>query len=223
MPRAVDLTDETFGMLRAIEVVGSHPKAGRLWRCECECGSEHVVSVRDLRSGNTTSCGCQRKAMLEGRNASMSKHGQAGKTSEYNTWASMKSRCNNPNHRAYSNYGGRGITVCPEWNESFEAFFRDMGEKPFEGATLDRKDSNGPYEKSNCRWATDQQQADNRRSTRLITRSGKTLSVAGWERELGIARGRLQARLRAGWTFEEAISLPFKRGVTRRAWKKAQE
>lgn len=83
---------------------------------------------------------------------------------EYNSWQAMRSRCNNPNHMAFKNYGGRGIKVCPEWQSSFEAFLRDMGNRP-EGTTLDRINTGGSYEPHNCKWSTWVEQQNNRRNT----------------------------------------------------------
>lgn len=116
----------------------------------------------------------------------------------------MKERCLNPKHKAYKAYGGRGITVCKRWLV-FENFLEDMGERP-EGKTLDRKDNDKGYTKSNCRWATKEEQYDNQ--SHAIEHNGEKHSIKGWADKFGIPYARLQARLQRGWEFERAISVP---------------
>ena len=104
-------------------------------------------------------------------------------------------------------YGGQGITVCDRWLNSFEAFLEDMGERP-EGMTLDRYlDKDGNYCKSNCRWATNHEQANNRENNNMITYQGKTQSISQWAKELRIKRATLVSRLRSGWTVNEAFTI----------------
>lgn len=128
---------------------------GVQWECQCDCGGKVVSSSDSLRRGNTQSCGCLRleKITLHGmRNAP-----------EYRCWSSMKSRCSNPRHRGFKDYGGRGISVCDRW-QVFENFLADMGPRPSDGHSIDRYPNNdGNYEPENCRWATAKQQIDNRR------------------------------------------------------------
>ena len=125
----------------------------------------------------------------------------------YKTWLNMRKRCRNKNDISYSRYGGRGITVCKEWDVSFEAFLADMGEKP-EGKTLDRIDNNDGYRKENCRWSTWVEQCLNRRSNKLITAFGKTQHLIFWAKESGLKCGTIAKRLRLGWTSERAVSQP---------------
>ena len=138
-------------------------------------------------------------------------HGKAH-TKIYGIWAAMLARCRNPNTAAYNNYGGRGITVCDEWND-FSAFYRDMGDPPH-GMTLDRKDNNQGYSKENCRWAPRQMQARNRRGRRMVTVRGVTKSLAEWSDETQISISTLWARLANGWTPEASVTTPL---ITKRA------
>lgn len=115
----------------------------------------------------------------------------------YLTWKNMRTRCLDPRSARYRDYGGRGITICPEW-DSFETFLRDMGPRP-DGTTLDRIDNSKGYSPSNCKWSTPTEQNRNRRSTRWLTFQGKTQTMLAWEKELGLARGALSQRIKRGW------------------------
>ena len=127
-------------------------------------------------------------------------------TRTYTSWLKMRARCNDPKNNRYDRYGGRGIKVCPEWDGSFEQFLFDMGERP-KGMTLDRRESDKDYCKSNCRWATAKVQA--RHSEKLLTHCGKTQSITDWANELGIRQSTLSMRLTAyGWSVERALSTP---------------
>lgn len=128
----------------------------------CDCGTIKTVREYSLREGLTKSCGCLRKENTENLNKS---HGMY-RSGAHISWTLMKQRCLNPKDPSYGNYGGRGITYDPHW-ESFENFYRDMGERP-EGMTLDRIDVNGNYTKENCRWALDSVQAHNRRKMKFL-------------------------------------------------------
>jgi hypothetical protein len=142
------------------------------------------------------------------------------KTAEYKSWASMKSRCDNPNNTYYSRYGGRGITYETRWG-NFEEFIKDMGNMPLEKMELDRIDNEGNYCKDNCRWATRKEQTRNRggkRATRLYTFNGKTMCIADWAKEIGIAAASLQKRLNKGWPLELALSPERRDGGDRSKW-----
>jgi len=130
------------------------------WHCLCDCGKSTIASTGSLRSGHPKSCGC---ASLEVN----VKHGYGRRgerrTPEYGTWQGMLNRCRNPKCKSYSYYGGRGITVCDRWRESFQAFLEDMGSKPSPTHSIDRIDNEGNYEPGNCRWATKAEQNRNQR------------------------------------------------------------
>jgi hypothetical protein len=124
----------------------------------------------------------------------------------------MKARCENTNTRSYPNYGGRGISVCTRWRDSFETFLADMGPRPSSTHSIDRIDNEGNYEPGNCRWATVDIQANNKRRTIVLTFDGRTQPLTAWASEVGIARDTLNARLRSyGWDVERALTTPVTR------------
>lgn len=142
----------------------------------------------------------------------MFKHGHALKhnaSPEYVAWHAMIKRCHNPNDRCFHNYGGRGIKVCERWKASFLDFLADVGPRPSSRHSIDRfPDNDGDYEPGNVRWATGAQQACNKRTSRLITHEGKTMTVAAWADSVGISRRCLYSRLDAGWPTAEALTTP---------------
>lgn len=126
----------------------------------------------------------------------------------YAIWSGIRHRCRTPEGRDYHMYGGRGIYVCPEWDHSFEQFVSDMGPRPSNIHTLHRIDNDGPYSRENCAWALPLEQAQNRRTSRLLTFEGRTQTVAEWAHERDINVRTLRGRLSTGWTAEEALSRP---------------
>jgi len=132
-------------------------------------------------------------------------HGYRG-TSIYGTWAKAKGRCENPTDAAYPRYGGRGIIMVPRWSLSFESFVADMGPRP-RGMTLERKDNNGPYAPDNCIWGSRTDQANNRRSNRMIEAFGRRQTAMQWSREIGLSEALIRARIdRLGWKSDDAVS-----------------
>lgn len=159
MARALDLRGRVFGRLTAIQDCGVEPSGARRWLCACVCGVLTTAYTRDLRSGNTASCGCWRR---ENARKSFTTHGRS-KSSTFVSWQAMLQRCGGPSRSNWPWYGGRGIRVCDAWRADFTAFLADMGERP-EGTSIDRINNAGNYEPSNCRWATLKQQSQNRRA-----------------------------------------------------------
>lgn len=133
------------------------------------------------------------------------------KTAAYQSWIAMKKRCRYVKHPCYHRYGGRGITVCDRWIDSFENFLADMGPRP-EGMTLDRIDNDGNYEPGNCKWSTRAEQTLKRRCNRNIEYRGKTQTLKEWCDELGLKRPRINERLRRGWSVKDAFERPSLQG-----------
>lgn len=163
-PRALDISGEYFEKLLVLRKLEGTP----YWVCVCECGKLSFPTSGNLRKPNgTKSCGCIQREQLSRRSK---KHGEKvnGSTTEYRAWQGMKDRCYNRSACKYKSHGGRGVQVCERWLESFENFLADMGRKPSPELSLDRFPNNdGNYEPSNCRWATAEQQANNRRTRRF--------------------------------------------------------
>ncbi|HWK72196.1 MAG TPA: hypothetical protein VNS29_15285 [Burkholderiaceae bacterium] len=185
-----------FGRLTALSRAENDRFGRTQWNCRCDCGAERVVALFRMRSGHTKSCGC-----IKGE--ARATHRGKG-TREHNSWCAMKQRCNYPKHWQYSIYGGRGISVCARWENSFEAFLADMGPRP-DGMTIERIDTEGNYEPGNCRWATMAEQNRNRRNTILIERHGRTMCVKDWCDELGIKPDVVYGRIRRGVSPLEAL------------------
>ena len=201
-------TGKKFGTLTVVGMLPRNIGDGNArWLCICDCGNRIVVTSGNFHRRNT----CSAKCVNRGGEATH-KHGAASNTASaelritYKSWSAMKARCLSPTAKDYGRYGGRGITVCDRWRDSFEAFMADMGFRPSSQYTLDREDNYGNYEPSNCRWATPTEQSNNRRSNRTITFNGDTLTLAQWSRRVGLPEAAIAGRLDAGWPVERAMT-----------------
>ena len=191
-----DLRGRTFGSLTVLKRGPKlRPSDGAWWLCRCKCGNEKSIPATDLKQRNVSSCGCEHAARIGQANKT---HGMS-KTRTYRIWMAMRNRCD----RLNQDYSARGIKYCSEWKR-FENFLADMGEAPAD-CSLDRVDVNGNYEKTNCRWATREQQSNNTRTNVFIEWNGKRQTRTQWERELGLRPSSLRSRLRAGWSLERAM------------------
>lgn len=199
MKNLTPIEGKRFGRLVVLKNTGEKDKFGRyLYLCKCDCGNLKKTTRTMLLSGQCKSCGCYRKYRPSRFTHLMSK------TREYRIWGSMVKRCTNPKTKCFPYYGGRGITICDRWRR-FENFFEDMGKCP-EGYSLDRIDTNGNYEPSNCRWVSLKTQSRNRRNNHLVTFNGETHCLSEWAEKLGMPYDALKNRLRRGWSIERAFS-----------------
>lgn len=205
--RFKDLTGQEFGRLTVVGYLGRQHHAS-LWLCRCKCGTAKDISASALTSGTTKSCGCwQRERMAR----LTYKHGGRSRSKphpEWKTWEQMRSRCTNPNDKDWKWYGGKGVTVHPEWMQDFAAFVRDVGPRPSKRHTLDRKDRTGNYEPGNVRWSTWTEQARNRSNNRLVEFNGRTMLLVEAAEAAGIPYRTLKTRLHHGWTIERALAEP---------------
>ena len=203
MPARKNLSGCVFGGWKVIEYAGPG-QVGATWKCVCESGTERIVNANSLIAGTSTSCGCVGTKKFIASNL---RHGHNSRerwqSPTYKSWRNMLRRCNDTKHGSYSNYGGRGIKVCEEWN-TFEQFLADMGDRP-EDKTLDRIDGDKGYSKENCRWMNMTEQANNRANNHRLTYQGETHTIAEWAVKLGIKDGTIRARLFRGFSTEDAL------------------
>jgi hypothetical protein len=187
-PKVKDLTGHQFTDLTVLTFAGLG-RQGAMWNCACVCGKTKTVDARDLKTGNTKSCGCRRIALTKKRST---KHGQTCSKHHtqydraYKVWRSMLNRCHTKSSNSYPNYGGRGILVCDRWRNSFDNFYEDMG-KPPEGFTIERIDVNSGYNPENCKWASIEEQHRNKRSNSFVLLNGVKMIQADAARQLGVS------------------------------------
>lgn len=203
MTVALNLAGVRSGKLVAIERKESTSRGSVRWLCQCDCGNQSIVIASNFRKGQSKSCGCSIYEV---------KHGGARKGKEtrtYQSWLHMRQRCLNESNDSYHNYGGRGITICSEWDD-FEKFLYDMGERPH-GLTIDRIDNNKGYYKENCRWASKKTQLRNKRNNRIISWRGKDYTAIELCEMHGISHQVFTSRLKIGWDIDRAITQPVKK------------
>lgn len=192
-----------FGRWTVIAEAGKHGKSKAFcYSCRCECGTERIVNGSNLRSGLSVSCGCYNKDVV-------SKFGKSGVCRErlHGVWNNMKQRCTNENLPDYARYGGRGISVCDEWADSYEVFKKwALANGYCEGLTIDRIDNDGDYTPVNCRWVTNYVQARNKSSNFLIEINGVTKCLSDWSKESGMSRETLRKRVKAGMKDDDLLA-----------------
>lgn len=202
MAVAIDLTGKSFGTFTVIDW-GPNNKGTVRWNCVCSCGEIRLVGSQDLRVGHTKSCGI------------LDNHPDRKKICvpmrpEFRAWKSMIYRCSNPRCKEFNCYGGRGVSVCQEWIESFENFFEHIGSRPSPRHSVDRIDVNGNYAPGNVRWATSREQNNNRRNTRTVFYQGELRPLAETVRLAGsvIHIEAAHIRLKWGWNTERVLETP---------------
>lgn len=193
-----NIKGQRFGRLLVIERAENitHTAA---WVCRCDCGKEKTIRSWSIIN-KTRSCGCiaEEKRPLNSRT-----HGMRHST-EYKSWTKMRERCNKPKDISYKNYGGKGIKVCDRWQNSFENFFADMGNKPTSIHSIDRIDNTKDYSPENCRWSSRIEQNNNKSDIRIITLDGITLNLKDWCKRIRIYQSSVYRRVhRKGCTHEK--------------------
>lgn len=166
--------------------------------CKCDCGNNIEVRYDCLMNDNTKSCGCYNKDRI-------TKHGKYG-TKLYKAWRGMKDRCYNIHDNHYKDWGKRGIKVCNEWIDDFQAFYKWAVDNGYRSdLTIDRINVNRNYEPDNCRWVDMKTQNRNKRNTKYITYKGETKSLAEWCEVYNSNYQKVWNRLRLGWSIERAL------------------
>lgn len=199
--RIEDLSGQRFGRLVATSFLKKKSKSGTViyWKCQCDCGNETTVSHGKLKTGHTKSCGCYRSDL--GHSKKVIKNQRI-----YNIWINMRQRCKNMNDINYKNYGGRGITIYKEWDEDFQKFYDwSIANGYSDELTIDRMNNNGNYEPSNCRWATQEIQQNNRRNNIRINIYGENLTIKEISEKYNISKKILVARYNHGILEEKRL------------------
>jgi hypothetical protein len=202
--RREELVGQIFGRLTVCTLDTGNKNKDTRWLCVCECGTFKSIRALTLKNGKSKSCGCMIAKLASERESTH----RLTKTMEYRSWTSMLQRCNNKNHIAFNNYGGRGISVCERWQKSFLNFLNDMGPRPSIEYSIERIDNNGNYEPKNSKWATEQEQKLNRRDSRIINHNGLSKNLSVWASEYNIPFDVLSKRLAAGWDMGRALTQP---------------
>ena len=194
MRKKLDIAGQRYGRLTAIKFCGKDRNGKSMWLCVCDCGKETVCSLNNLRKGNTKSCGCLSREIKPTKT-----HGQR-KTRLYNIWSLMKNRCAD---KTLKNYGGRGITVCDEWQNSFEAFYQWAMQSGYnDNLSIDRIDNEKGYSPQNCRWATNKEQSRNRRTNHYVIYEGEKYLITDLEKKIGLSRKTIARRIQRGQKIE---------------------
>ena len=205
MGKKLELTGMRFGRLLVLKK-GATPIHGHSsWVCRCDCGNEITVMGCHLTTSHTKSCGC---LQLELTNGFVPTHGES-KSRLYAIWKSMKGRCERSTDPRFADYGGRNIFVCEEWRNNYESFRNWAVANGYsDKLTLDRIDNDKGYCPDNCRWATQKEQANNKRSNHYIEFNGERKTLQEWANTIGMTHSALIRRLQRWGSVEEALTIP---------------
>lgn len=202
MSRFIDLVGHRFGRLIVLEYAGHAKSNLPTWRCVCDCGKEALVLGCNLRTGNTTSCGCYQD---ECRSENTYRHGMAGKRLE-RIYAGMKIRCYDKNATNYPLYGGRGITICQEWLDDVVNFIEwSLANGYSDDLTIDRIDVSKGYSPQNCRWVDRYTQANNKTDSHFVEIDGERHTISEWSRISGVNHTTILYRVNHGYTGRDII------------------
>lgn len=195
---------DKFGYLTIIREVSTRG-IYRRFECRCDCGKIKIVAMAGMRSGAIVSCGCYQKRVA----VNIHKTHGGYKSRLYIIWTNIKQRCGNPHNKHFIKYGGRGITLCNEWEKSFELFRTWSYENGYsDNLTIDRIDNNGNYCPENCRWISNSKQQLNKRTNRIVTHNGRSMPLSEWAKITGLKWKTLQGRLDSGWPTDKALTAP---------------
>lgn len=220
MKNRIEISEgQRFGRLTVIREAENR-KGHRYILCQCDCGNQKEINIGSLISGCSTSCGCYRKEYISRKNL---KHGDTyrGKHERlHHIWTGMKNRCNNPNLAGYHNYGGRGIKVCPEWEQDYSAFKEwALSHGYADNLSIDRINNDRGYNPDNCRWVTMKVQSNNTRVNHRVTYKGETHTLSEWQDITGIKDDYIGRRLKKGMDLDRVFfngdlrSIRYKEGV----------
>ena len=201
-----NLIGHRFGQLVVVKELPANKHGEVVWLCNCDCGNTHIATSYNLLRGRTTKC---KKCMFVQIAKANTTHGGKPKRL-HEIYTNMKTRCHNPNYELWNRYGGRGISICREWEESFVAF-RDwaLNNGYSDDLQLDRIDNDGDYCPENCKWSDRVEQANNRRTNRILVLHGQKDTMANWARRTGLPYWLIQNRLdKHGWSEERTLTTP---------------
>lgn len=196
-----------FNRLTVLRIAGINKYNRVIYECQCDCGRKKHAEASKVKNGALKSCGCLQSEVV-GKNFEI--HGLTN-TRLFRIWQSMKARCYDPNHSRYYAYGARGITVCEEWLHDFQAFYDwAIANGYADNLSIDRKDVNGNYEPSNCKWSTDIEQANNTTRNRYVTYRGVTMTAAEWARHFGFNYKYFHEKLKdCNWSIADLLEIPY--------------
>lgn len=201
IPKRGNLEGFTFHYLTVLKDIGRTSNGTIVYQCQCSCGNMTNVNANSLRRGGIKSCGC---FLVTNAKNMFTSHGMS-KTRVYKIWVGMIERCTKAGNKNFKKYGAKGIKVCDEWL-LFDRFYKDMRDGYDDCLTLERKDNKGNYEKSNCKWATYKEQADNRSTTIYLTIDGVSKKLMEWSRISGTNSNIIRQRIkRYMWSHKESV------------------
>lgn len=202
----IDISGQRFGRLTVLSYAGKNK-----WECRCDCGATTTAQSCHLRQQRKKSCGCLARETTIARNKSNANPDKDTQTPEYNAWSQMKARCYNVKNKKFHLYGGRGITVCEAWRDSFKTFLSDVGRRPSRLHSLERLDNSRGYSPENVAWKTDHDQTRNTRRNIVLKHDGKVMVLRDWALASGINYYTLRHRINAGWPLAKALTTPPRR------------